>query len=46
MATQDVRHYLTGLLLEISDQSLTAVATDGHRLAVAYRTLAECCDET
>ncbi len=41
MATQDVRHYLTGLLLEIEEQKLTAVATDGHRLAVAYRTLNE-----
>ncbi len=41
MATQDVRHYLTGLLLEVSGQTLTAVATDGHRLAVAYRSLAD-----
>lgn len=40
MATQDVRHYLTGLLFEISQNNLTAVATDGHRLAVAYRVLA------
>lgn len=39
MATQDVRHYLTGLLLEVEHQKLTAVATDGHRLAVAYRAL-------
>ncbi|MDO4897540.1 MAG: DNA polymerase III subunit beta [Moraxella sp.] len=46
MATQDVRHYLTGLLLEIDGEQLTAVATDGHRLAVAYRTLFEPCDET
>lgn len=46
MATQDVRHYLTGLLLEIDAQNLTAVATDGHRLAVAYRKLIEPCDET
>lgn len=46
MATQDVRHYLTGLLLEISGQNLTAVATDGHRLAVAYRSLIESCDDT
>lgn len=41
MATQDVRHYLTGLLLEIEAQNLTAVATDGHRLAVAHRVLDE-----
>ncbi len=41
MATQDVRHYLTGMLLEIEDSRLTAVATDGHRLAVAHRLLAD-----
>ncbi len=46
MATQDVRHYLTGLLLEIEQDKLTAVATDGHRLAVAYQTLANSYDET
>lgn len=46
MATQDVRHYLTGLLFEIEGDKLTAVATDGHRLAVAYQTLADSYDET
>ncbi|MDO4700529.1 MAG: DNA polymerase III subunit beta [Moraxella sp.] len=46
MATQDVRHYLTGLLLEISEHNLTAVATDGHRLAVAYRVLGESYPDT
>ncbi|MEC7917938.1 MAG: DNA polymerase III subunit beta [Pseudomonadota bacterium] len=35
MATQDVRYYLNGLLLEINDGNLVAVATDGHRLASA-----------
>lgn len=35
MATQDVRHYLTGMLFHINDTLLTCVATDGHRLAVA-----------
>ncbi len=35
MAQQDVRYYLNGLLLETSDKSLRAVATDGHRLAMA-----------
>lgn len=35
MAQQDVRYYLNGMLWEISDKSLRAVATDGHRLAVA-----------
>lgn len=33
MAQQDVRYYLNGLLLEVSDNCLRAVATDGHRLA-------------
>ncbi len=35
MAQQDVRYYLNGMLWEISDNQLRAVATDGHRLAVA-----------
>ena len=34
MAQQDVRYYLNGLLLEMNDHLLTAVATDGHRLAL------------
>jgi len=34
MAQQDVRYYLTGLLLEVSGERLRAVATDGHRLAL------------
>lgn len=46
MATQDVRHYLTGLLLEVNEDKLTAVATDGHRLAVAHRTLLEPCTDS
>lgn len=33
MAQQDVRYYLNGLLLEVLDHELRAVATDGHRLA-------------
>lgn len=33
MAQQDVRYYLNGLLLEVSDQVVKAVATDGHRLS-------------
>ena len=36
MARQDVRYYLNGLLLEIAPQGIKAVATDGHRLAVAH----------
>ncbi len=35
MAQQDVRYYLNGLLFETSGQKLRAVATDGHRLALA-----------
>ena len=35
MAQQDVRYYLNGLLLEIGENYLRAVATDGHRLAAA-----------
>lgn len=34
MAQQDVRYYLNGLLLEISEDQIRAVATDGHRLAL------------
>lgn len=33
MAQQDVRFYLNGMLLEISAERLSCVATDGHRLA-------------
>jgi len=35
MANQDVRYYLNGMLLEIDAEKIRAVATDGHRLAVA-----------
>ena len=35
MAHQDVRYYLNGLLLELTQQSIRAVATDGHRLAMS-----------
>ncbi len=34
MANQDVRYYLNGLLFDFTDQQLTAIATDGHRLAI------------
>ena len=33
MAVQDVRYYLNGVLFEIGQNSLRAIATDGHRLA-------------
>lgn len=34
MAQQDVRYYLNGLLLDLREDSLSCVATDGHRLAL------------
>lgn len=42
MALQDVRYYLNGLLLEIGNGMIRAVATDGHRLALSE---AECAVE-
>jgi DNA polymerase-3 subunit beta len=33
MAAQDVRYYLNGILLEVDNDRLVAVATDGHRLS-------------
>jgi DNA polymerase-3 subunit beta len=35
MANQDVRYYLNGLLLDVSDDLVKAVTTDGHRLAIS-----------
>lgn len=35
MAQQDVRYYLNGLLLEISNNKIKAVGTDGHRMGVS-----------
>src|SRR3546814_1843920 len=34
MAQQDVRYYLNGLLLDLRENLLRCVATDGHRLAL------------
>jgi DNA polymerase-3 subunit beta len=34
MANQDVRYYLNGLLLHISNSKLKLVASDGHRLSI------------
>ncbi|MDE2155484.1 MAG: DNA polymerase III subunit beta [Xanthomonadaceae bacterium] len=34
MANQDVRYYLNGMLLDLQEQTLRCVATDGHRLAM------------
>lgn len=38
MAVQDVRFYLTGTLLEIEENKIRAVTTDGHRLALCETT--------
>jgi len=40
IATNDVRYYLTGLLLEIGDGKISLVGTDGHRMAVAQHDFA------
>lgn len=37
MSQQDVRFFLNGLLLEFDGQNITAVATDGHRMAICKR---------
>ena len=34
IAQHDVRYFLNGMLLNIQDKKITAVATDGHRLAL------------
>jgi DNA polymerase-3 subunit beta len=34
MANQDVRYYLNGLLLHVSNSKLKLVASDGHRLSI------------
>lgn len=39
MAQQDVRYFLNGLLLELSDKKVRTVATDGHRLALSDLTV-------
>jgi len=39
MAVHDIRYYLNGILFVAEGRSLTLVATDGHRLALAQATL-------
>jgi DNA polymerase-3 subunit beta len=41
MAVHDIRYYLNGILFVAEGKSLTLVATDGHRLALAQATLEE-----
>ena len=38
MAVHDIRYYLNGILFVAEGKSLTLVATDGHRLALAQAT--------
>ncbi len=38
MANLDVRYYLNGLLLEFNEEKMSAVTTDGHRLAISTYT--------
>ncbi len=39
MASQDVRYYLNGLLIEYRESQINSVATDGHRLALATQNI-------
>lgn len=39
MAQQDVRYFLNGMLLEVADNTIRVVATDGHRLAMSTEAL-------
>ncbi len=41
MAVHDIRYYLNGILFIAEGKTLTLVATDGHRLALAQSQLAE-----
>ncbi|MCB1756059.1 MAG: DNA polymerase III subunit beta [Gammaproteobacteria bacterium] len=45
MANQDVRFYLNGLLLEVTNTGLRCVATDGHRLAFSSSPIESTLDE-
>ena len=41
MAVQDIRYYLNGVLFCVDKDTLRVVATDGHRLSYASRSLGE-----
>lgn len=45
MAQQDVRYYLNGMLLEVTQGVVRAVATDGHRLAMSDSSADVTCDK-
>ena len=46
MAQQDIRYYLNGLLLEVNENNLNLVGTDGHRLSFTSSTLTQTYDKT
>ena len=46
MGNQDWRPYLNGLFLLIDDKTITTVATDAHRLALAHSSLNEAVSES
>ncbi len=46
MGNQDWRHYLNGLYMLIDDKTITTVATDAHRLAMATSSLNEAASES
>ena len=46
MAQQDIRYYLNGLLLEVAENKLNLVGTDGHRLSFTTTTLNQTYDKT
>jgi len=46
MAQQDIRYYLNGLLLEVNENKLNLVGTDGHRLSFTSTTLNQAYDKT
>jgi len=45
MAQQDVRYYLNGMLMEVTQGVVRTVATDGHRLAMSDSTADVACDK-
>ena len=46
MAQQDIRYYLNGLLLEVNENKLNIVGTDGHRLSFTSTTLSKSYEKT
>ena len=46
MATQDIRYYLNGLLIQKTGSMLEFVATDGHRLGYVNNTLQDSTEDT